>query len=143
MRKTAELLLEGGKLAFCSCNADNLATVVFDKSFGKKLPKVARKAGSKLVYCVLLLYYVLKSPAVSRTDKSKIYGALGYFILPFDILPDFIPIAGFTDDLSAVIWAVHVVWKNITPEIKALAAARTREIFGDFNESEVDEQIAR
>ena len=114
-----------------------------EKSFGKKLPKVARKAGSKLVYCLLLLYYVLKSPAVSRTDKSKIYGALGYFILPFDILPDFIPIAGFTDDLSAVIWAVHVVWKNITPEIKALAAARTREIFGDFNESEVDEQIAR
>ena len=92
---------------------------------------------------MLLLYYVLKSPAVSRADKSKIYGALGYFILPFDILPDFIPIAGFTDDLSAVIWAVHVVWKNITPEIKALAAARTREIFGDFNESEVDEQIAR
>jgi hypothetical protein len=36
-----------------------------------------------------------------------------------------------------------VVWKNITPEIKALAAARTREIFGDFNESEIDEQIAR
>lgn len=114
-----------------------------ENSFGRKLPKVARKAGSKLVYCALLLYYVLKSPMVSKADKSKIYGALGYFILPFDILPDFIPVFGFTDDLSALVWAVHVVWKNITPEIKAAAAGRTRELFGDFNESAVEEQISK
>lgn len=113
-----------------------------EKSFGSKLPKVARKAGSKLVYCVLLLYYVLKSPYVPKADKSKIYGALGYFILPLDVLPDFIPLAGFSDDLTAVIWALHTVWKNITPEMKAQAAARTREWFGDFNEAAVDDQIA-
>ncbi len=105
--------------------------------FGSKLPKVARKAGSRLVYAALLLYYVLQSPAISKADKTKIYGALGYFILPLDIIPDFIPMAGFTDDLAAVIWAVHVVWKNITPEIKARAAAKTREWFGDFDESEI------
>lgn len=108
---------------------------------GARLPKVARKAGSKLVYCVLLLYHVLRSPAVPNSDKTKIYGALGYFLLPFDILPDFIPLAGFTDDLSAVLWALHTVWKNITPEIKALAAAKTHEWFGDFDEKCVDEQI--
>ncbi len=105
-----------------------------EKKFGTKLPKVARKAGSKLVYVVLLLYYVLQSPNVSKSDKTKVYGALGYFLLPLDILPDFIPLAGYTDDLTAVIWAVHVVWKNITPEIKARAAAKTREWFGDFDE---------
>ena len=109
--------------------------------FGARLPKVARKAGSKLVYCVLLLYYVLRSPSVSNADKTKIYGALGYFLLPLDILPDFIPLAGFTDDLSAVLWALHTVWKNITPEIKSLAASKTREWFGDFEEKSVDEQI--
>lgn len=113
-----------------------------DKGFGAKLPKVARKAGSKLVYCVLLLYYVLKNPSVTKADKSKIYGALGYFILPLDILPDFLPLAGYTDDLTAVVWAVHTVWKNVTPEIKAQAAAKTREWFGDFDHSAVDEQVS-
>ncbi len=112
-----------------------------EKKFGMKLAKVARKAGSKLVYAVLLLYYVLQSPSISNADKAKIYGALGYFLLPLDIIPDFIPMAGFTDDLTAVIWAVHVVWKNITPEIKAKAAAKTREWFGDFDAAAEDETM--
>ena len=114
----------------------------YDESkFGSRLPKVARKAGSKLVYAVLLLYYVLRSKTVSKADKSKIYGALGYFLLPLDILPDFIPLAGYTDDLTAIIWAVHTVWKNLTPDIKAQAAAKTREWFGDFDQTAVDEQL--
>ncbi len=112
-----------------------------EKKFGIKLPKVARKAGSKLVYAVLLLYYVLRSPMVSKSDKTKIYGALGYFLIPLDIFPDFIPMAGYTDDLTAVIWALHTVWKNITPEVKAQAAAKTREWFGDFNQAAADEQM--
>ncbi len=111
--------------------------------FGAKLPKVARKAGSKLVYAVLLLYYVLQSPGVTKADKTKIYGALGYFLLPLDILPDFIPLAGYTDDLTAVIWAVHTVWKNITPEIRAKAAGKTRQWFGDFDAAAADEQMQR
>ena len=114
-----------------------------EAKLGSKLARVARKAGSKLVYAVLILYYVLKSPPISRADKTKIYGALGYFILPLDILPDFIPLAGFTDDLSAVIWARHTVWKNITPEVKAQAAAKTSEWFGDFDQKSADEQIEK
>lgn len=101
-----------------------------------KPPKVFRKAGSKLVYAAMLLYYVLRSKTISNADKTKIYGALVYFLLPLDILPDFIPMAGYTDDLTAVIWAVHTFWKNITPEIKAQAAAKTREWFGDFDQNE-------
>ena len=114
-----------------------------ESKFGTKLPRVARKAGSKLVYSVLLLYYVLRSQAVSNADKAKIYGALGYFLLPLDILPDFIPMAGYTDDLTAVIWAVHTVWKNITPEVKAQASAKTREWFGDFDQTAADEQFGK
>jgi len=114
-----------------------------ESKFGTKLPRVARKAGSKLVYSVLLLYYVLRSQAVSNADKAKIYGALGYFLLPLDILPDFIPVAGYTDDLTAVIWAVHTVWKNITPEVKAQASAKTREWFGDFDQAAAEEQFGK
>lgn len=124
-------------------NVEQYESHYSEAKFGAKLPRVARKAGSKLVYCLLLLYYVLKSPTVSRGDKSKIYGALGYFILPLDLLPDFIPMAGYADDLSAVLWALHTVWKNITPEIKAQAAAKTREWFGDFDQKAVEEQIVK
>ena len=124
-------------------NVEQYESHYSEAKFGAKLPRVARKAGSKLVYCLLLLYYVLKSPTVSRGDKSKIYGALGYFILPLDLLPDFIPMAGYADDLSAVLWALHTVWKNITPEIKAQAAAKTREWFGNFDQKAVEEQIVK
>ena len=83
----------------------------------------------RLLYIILLPYYVLKSKAVSKGDKAKIYGSLGYFILPYDILPDFIPIAGYADDLSAIAWGVYTVWKNVTPEVKALAEERVRKCF--------------
>lgn len=114
-----------------------------EKKLGAKLGKSARKIGAKLVYYVYLLYYVLRSKTISNADKTKIYGALGYFLLPLDILPDFVPLAGYTDDLTAVIWAIHTVWKNITPEIKAQATARTRERFGDFDNVSADEHINR
>lgn len=114
-----------------------------EPKFVGKLAKVAKSAGRKMVYAALLLYYVLKSPSVKKGDKTTIIGALGYFILPLDILPDFIPMVGFTDDLSAILLALHAVWKNITPEIKAMAAAKASELFGDFNQQEIDDQLGR
>jgi uncharacterized membrane protein YkvA (DUF1232 family) len=114
-----------------------------EPKFAGKLAKVAKSAGRKMVYAALLLYYVLKSPSVKKGDKTTIVGALGYFILPLDILPDFIPMVGFTDDLSAILLALHAVWKNITPEIKAMAAAKASELFGDFNQQEIDDQLGR
>lgn len=114
-----------------------------EPKFAGKLAKVAKSAGRKMVYAALLLYYVLKSPSVKKGDKTTIIGALGYFILPLDILPDFIPMVGFTDDLSAILLALHAVWKNVTPEIKAMAAAKASELFGDFNQQEIDDQLGR
>lgn len=114
-----------------------------EPKFAGKLAKVAKSAGRKMVYAALLLYYVLKSPSVKKGDKTTIIGALGYFILPLDILPDFIPMVGFTDDLSVILLALHAVWKNITPEIKAMAAAKASELFGDFNQQEIDDQLGR
>lgn len=114
-----------------------------EPKFAGKLAKVAKSAGRKMVYAALLLYYVLKSPSVKKGDKTTIIGALGYFILPLDILPDFVPMVGFTDDLSAILLALHAVWKNITPEIKAMAAAKASELFGDFNQQEIDDQLGR
>ena len=88
----------------------------------------------RLIYVILLPYYVLKSKAVSKVDKAKIYGSLGYFLLPYDIVPDFIPIVGYADDLSAIAWGIYTVWKNVTPEVKTLATDKVRELFGKSDE---------
>ena len=109
-----------------------------ENAFWEKLKKFGRTAGIKVTYAALLLYYVLNSPSTSGKDRAKIIGALGYFILPIDILPDFIPIAGFTDDLAALTWGIYCVIKSITPEVKANAAAKLHEWFGDFDEHLLD-----
>ena len=96
-----------------------------ENAFWEKLKKFGRKAGIKVCYAALLLYYVLKSPLTSGKDRAKIIGALGYFLLPIDIIPDFIPI-------------VYCVIKSITPEVKANAAAKLHEWFGDFDEHLLD-----
>ncbi|MBR3886151.1 MAG: DUF1232 domain-containing protein, partial [Alistipes sp.] len=87
----------------------------------------------------LLLYYVLRNDAVTMADKSKIYGALGYFILPTDMVLDFIPMVGYTDDMAALMWAIHTLTKNLTPEIKAQARLKLGEIVKDYDEKKIDE----
>ena len=108
-----------------------------DNQFWEKLKKTAAKAGAKVVYCALLLYYVLKSPGTPSADRAKIIGALGYLILPLDLIPDWIPVAGYTDDLAALMWGIYSVSKNITPEIKERARNKMSEWFSSYNSSEL------
>ncbi len=108
-----------------------------DSYFWKKLQKKVKKIGMKVTYAALLCYYVLKSPDVSRKDKAKIYGALGYFILPLDLIPDYVPMMGYTDDLSALLYCLHSIWKNITPEIERQAREQLYRWFGTINENEI------
>lgn len=112
-----------------------------EDKLSSKLSRVARWAGQKVIYVVLLLYYILQSPNVTTADKSKIWGALGYFILPTDLLLDFIPIIGYSDDLAALLIALHAVAINITPEIKNQAKAKLATWFKSINTEELDEVI--
>ena len=107
----------------------------------RKIKSVARWAGAKVMYAVLLLYYVLQSPTISKGDKSKIYGALGYFILPTDLVVDFLPVVGYSDDLAALMIALHAVATNITPEIKAQAKAKLSKWFGQQSQKKIDGMI--
>lgn len=102
-----------------------------------KIADVAKKAGVKVIYGVLLLYYVATDPNTSSADKAKIYGAIGYFILPLDLVPDAIPVVGYTDDLAAITWALKAVWNNITPEIKSKAKNKLSEWFGYVSDSDI------
>ena len=104
-----------------------------------KLSRAVHWANAKIIYAALLLYYVLRNDAVTMADKSKIYGALGYFILPTDMVLDLIPMVGYTDDMAALMWAIHTLTKNLTPEIKAQARLKLGEIVKDYDEKKIDE----
>lgn len=103
-----------------------------------KLLKVAKMAGVKVIYTVFLLYYTLLDDTFPSKDKLIIIGALGYFILPFDFLPDAIPFLGYTDDLLALIFAVRKVYMHVTPEIKEKSKKQVRAIFGEVDEKEFE-----
>ena len=62
-----------------------------EKSFWKKLKGVAGKMGRKTTYYALVLFYTLQSPSVNLGNKTIICGALGYLILPLDLIPDISP----------------------------------------------------
>jgi uncharacterized membrane protein YkvA (DUF1232 family) len=119
-------------------NIESYQSNYSESGLWKKVKSVAKKAGIKTIYMVLLLHYVLKSPDVPLEDKAKIYGALGYFILPIDLIPDFIPAVGYSDDVAALAFALHAVWKNVTPEIKEQAQRKLREWFGSFDPDELE-----
>ena len=78
----------------------------------------------------LWLYYAAQQPDTPKWAKTVIYGALAYFVLPVDAVPDAIPLAGFTDDLGALAAALATVAAYVTDEVKRLAADRMREWFG-------------
>ncbi len=92
-----------------------------EQGLKEKLSKIARKAGIKMAYAVLVAFYAVQSDTLSFKEKARLYGALGYFILPVDLIPDAILGMGYSDDLAALVYVLHTVSSNITPEVKRRA----------------------
>ena len=106
--------------------------------FVEKISRIAKRAGAKLVYAALILYYTLQSDKVSTKDKAIIIGALGYMISPIDVIPDAIPIAGLTDDLAVLIYVLKKFWVDVNPEIKERAKKKLDNWFDDDEIKEID-----
>ena len=110
-----------------------------DKGLLEKIGSTFKKAGLKVIYYVLLLYFVLKDENTPMQHKMIIIGALGYFILPVDLIPDFIPVAGFTDDAAALVACLKTVSENVTPDIKAKAVNKLYDWFDSVEYEKVEE----
>ena len=64
---------------------------------------------------LLAAYFCAIDPATPYRAKAILLGALAYFVLPVDALPDWLLIAGFTDDAAVLAAAIQTVRSNQTP----------------------------
>ena len=111
------------------------------KGFVEKISRIAKRAGSKLVYASLVLFYTLQSKEVSYKDKAMIIGALGYLISPLDVLPDAIPIVGLSDDLTVLLFVINKIWVEVPDEVKNKAKEKLSDWFDEDELEEVEKFI--
>jgi uncharacterized membrane protein YkvA (DUF1232 family) len=102
-----------------------------DGAFFEKARRYGRQAGVAVIYAGLLLFYLLKKPDLPWKVRLTIAGALGYFILPFDVLPDFIVGLGFSDDLSVLMGVLACCYVHVDDGVRERARAKVKEWFGE------------
>lgn len=95
-----------------------------------KISKYAKNIGLNLINEALKLWYVTDNPNLPGKTKATIIGALGYLISPLDLVPDVLPVVGYTDDAGAVALAIAMAQAFIDQKVKDKAKAKIDEIFG-------------
>lgn len=91
------------------------------RRFWRKIKGVAVRL--PFVEDILAAYYCAFDRQTPRHVQIALLGAIAYFILPFDFLPDILPVLGFTDDAAILATALRMVASNITPEHREAARA--------------------
>ncbi|MBV5269355.1 MAG: DUF1232 domain-containing protein [Afipia sp.] len=94
------------------------------KSFWIKLKRVAVKL--PFAEDLLAAYYCAFDRETPRHVQAALLGAIAYFVLPFDFLPDMLPVLGFTDDAAVLATAIRMVSSHITPDHRKAAHAAMR-----------------
>ncbi|MDX1666077.1 MAG: YkvA family protein [Saprospiraceae bacterium] len=110
----------------------------------KKLSRYAKRAGIKTVYTAVLLFYAFKRKETPLWAKNIVLGTLGYFLAPFDALPDLTPLIGYTDDLGVLSFGLVTIAAYVNDEVRQTAKNKLHDWFGDYDESqlkEVDENL--
>ncbi len=91
------------------------------ESFWKKLKRVA--AQLPFAEELLAAYYCAFDRKTPRHVQVALLGAIAYFVLPFDFMPDMLPVLGFTDDAAVLATAIRLVSGHITSEHRQAARA--------------------
>ncbi|HET9740926.1 MAG TPA: DUF1232 domain-containing protein [Solirubrobacteraceae bacterium] len=78
---------------------------------------VAREVARFIPDCIMLVRGLLRDPRVPRQHKRLLGVLVAYLALPFDLVPDFIPVAGHVDDALVVVLALRVVLRGSGSEL--------------------------
>ena len=68
-------------------------------------------------------YYCAIDPTVPLRVRGTLLGALAYFVMPFDVVPDVLVGIGFSDDATVLLAAIAMVASHITDEHRRKASA--------------------
>jgi len=91
------------------------------RRFWRKLRRVAARL--PFAEDLLAAYYCAFDKKTPRHVQASLLGAIAYFILPFDFIPDMLPVLGFTDDAAVLATVIRLVANHITPEHHEAARA--------------------
>ena len=91
------------------------------RRFWIKLKKVVGKL--PFTEDLLAAYYCAFDRQTPRHVQAALLGAIAYFILPFDFIPDMLPVLGFTDDAAILATAIRMVAGHITQDHRDAARA--------------------
>jgi uncharacterized membrane protein YkvA (DUF1232 family) len=92
-----------------------------ERGFWPKIKRLAARV--PFLNDLVAAYYCAIDPKSPFQVRAVLMGALAYFVLPVDFVPDFIAIFGFADDATVLYGAVKTVAKHITAEHREKAAA--------------------
>ena len=89
----------------------------------KRFWPTVRKALNAIPFMdeVVAAYYAMLDPQTPRAARMTLIGALAYFVMPIDLIPDFIVSLGFVDDASVLTAALAAVGGSIRPEHREAA----------------------
>ena len=87
-------------------------------------PKIRRFAASvPFAEDALAGFYCAFDPETPTRAKAILLGALAYFILPIDLIPDLLPLLGFSDDAAVIAAAIAALSSHIKPRHREAARA--------------------
>jgi uncharacterized membrane protein YkvA (DUF1232 family) len=83
----------------------------------------AKRFAARLPFCedLLAAWYCAFDRDTPLQVKAALFGALAYFVLPFDVMPDVMPMLGFADDAAVLATALRLVASHLRPEHRAAA----------------------
>lgn len=99
---------------------------VVRRGFWPKLRRVVRRI--PFTDDLLSAYYCATDPKTPSYVKAILMAAVAYFVVPTDLVPDFIAGLGFTDDATVLLTAVSTVGSAIKDEHRDKAAAALADV---------------
>ena len=103
-----------------------LDSELIDESAFRQLLK---RTGRSLARPALEALEMMLDPSTPPQARLTLLAALTYLLVPTDLIPDLLPVAGFSDDLVAITAVLGLCRNHITPEIRQRAQRRLDQWF--------------